>query len=227
MPVHLRLSSAKLEAKQALDRHLKILDDIDARCVVLNTDNDGFLYLMSIPIIYAAWEGYFKIACSICLRRHCRPGQKVSSYPDIYAALWLQKEGFLASFLQKLLNTMTLGTPPRKQGGGKFDVLTDFTGAMKTWLGSPVDHLIDFDALVMTHSNVNKSVAELNAKIIGLDISNVRLGRLDSLLEQRNSIAHGGLITYPTKSNIEDTLVYARNVIQEFHGAVIEWLNTK
>lgn len=226
MAVHLRLSSAKLEAKQALERHLKILDDIHSRCIVLNTGNDGFLYLMSIPIIYAAWEGYFKIACSICLRRHCRPGQKVSSYTNIYAALWLQKEGFLASFLQKLLNTMTLGTPPKKQGAGKFDVLTDFTGAMKTWLGSPVDHLIDFDALVMTHSNVNKSVAELNAKIIGLDISNVSLGRLDSLLEQRNSIAHGGLITYPTKISVEDTLDYSRRVITEFHEAVINWLNS-
>jgi hypothetical protein len=224
MPVHLRLSSAKLEAKQALNRHLKILDDINSRCIASNTANDGFLYLMSIPIIYAAWEGYFKIACSICLRRHCRPGQKVSSYPDIYAALWLQKEGFLASFLQKLLNTMTLGTPPKKKGAGKFDSLTEFTSSMKAWLGSPVDHLIDFDSLVMTHSNVNKSVAELNAKIIGLDVSNVSLGRLDSLLEQRNSIAHGGLITYPTKINVEETLDYARNVITEFHQAVVTWL---
>ncbi|PBP67734.1 hypothetical protein CCL19_12700 [Pseudomonas syringae] len=97
---------------------------------------------------------------------------------------------------------------------------------MKTWLGSPVDHLIDFDALVMTHSNVNKSVAELNARIIGLDISNVSLGRLDSLLEQRNSIAHGGLITYPTKISVEDTLDYSRRVITEFHEAVINWLNS-
>ena len=46
-----------------------------------------------------------------------------------------------------------------------------------------------------------------------------------TLLEQRNSIAHGGLITYPTKINVEDTLDYARNVITEFHGAVIHWLN--
>lgn len=224
MPVHLRLTSAKLEARQALDRHLRILDDINSRCVVSNTTNDGFLYLMSIPIIYAAWEGYFKIACSICLRRHCRPGKRVSSYSDIYAALWLQKEGFLESFLQRLLNTMTLGAPSRPSAG-KFNILTEFTGAMKTWLGAPVDHLIDFDALVMTHSNVNKKVAELNAKILGLDISNVRLGRLDTLIEQRNNIAHGGLITYPTRANIEDTLKYARELITEFHEAVIDWLN--
>ncbi len=225
MAIHLRLSSAKLEAKQALNRHLKILDDITDRCVTSNNNNDGFLYLMAIPIIYAAWEGYFKVTCSICLRRHCRPGQKVSTYPDVYAALWLQKEGFLASFLQKLLNTMTLGKQPKKQGSGKFDVLTTFTGEMKNWLGRPVDHLIDFDSLVMTHSNVNKAIAELNAKVIGLDVGNVPLGRLDNLLEQRNSIAHGGLISYPTRGNIEDTLEYTRELITKFHNSVVHWLD--
>ncbi|ELI6431879.1 hypothetical protein RRM65_001618 [Aeromonas salmonicida subsp. salmonicida] len=225
MAIHLRLSSAKLEAKQALERHLKILDDISERCVSANIKNDGFLYLMAIPIIYAAWEGYFKISCSICLRRHCRPGRKIAAYPDVYAALWLQKEGFLASFLQKLLNTMTLGSQPKKQGYGKFDVLTTFTGEMKSWLNNPVDHLIDFDSLVMTHSNVNKGIAELNAKVIGLDVTNVPLGRLDTLLAQRNSIAHGGLITFPTRASIEDTLEYTKDLINKFHNSVMLWLN--
>lgn len=226
MPIHLHLASAKREAQQASERHIKILDDVKLRCITNNTLNDGFMYLMSVPIIYAAWEGYFKIACSICLRRHCRPGQKISSYKDIYAALWLQKEGFLASFLQKLLNTMTLGNSIDKKSAGKFDILTDFTHSMKIWLEGPIDHLIDFDSLVMTHSNVNKHVAEINAKIIGLDISNINFGRLDSLLAQRNNIAHGGLITYPTKVNIEELLGYTQNLINEFHAAVIAWLKT-
>ncbi|MFQ2412143.1 HEPN domain-containing protein [Aeromonas hydrophila] len=225
MAIHLRLSSAKTEAKQAFERHLKILDDISERCVTSNVNNDGFLYLMAIPIIYAAWEGYFKISCSICLRRYCRQGQKVSAYPDVYAALWLQKEGFLASFLQRLLNTMTLGNQLKKQGSGKFDVLTTFTGDMKSWLNRPVDHFIDFDSLVMTHSNVNKGIAELNAKVIGLDVTGVPLGRLDNLLAQRNNIAHGGLITYPTRDSLEDTLGYARELIEKYHESVMSWLD--
>lgn len=225
MSIHLRLASAKKEAKQAFERHVKILDDVKSRCIDSNTENDGFMYLMSVPIIYAAWEGYFKISCAICLRRYCRQGQKIKSYTDIYAALWLQKEGFLVSFLQKLLNTMTIGTPVTKRGAGKFDILTDFTRSMKSWLDQPVDHLIDFDSLVMTHSNVNKSVAELNSKVIGLDVSTINFGRLDNLLEQRNSIAHGGLITYPTKTNIEEILLYTQNLIGDFHAAVITWLD--
>lgn len=227
MSIHLHLASAKKEAQQSLVRHIQILNDVKLRCITNNTENDGFMYLMSIPIIYAAWEGYFKIACAICLKRHCRPGQKVKSYTEIYAALWLQKEGFLASFLQKLLNTMTLGSSIDKKGAGKFEVLTEFTKEMKNWLDGPVDHFVDFDSLVMTHSNVNKNVAELNSKIIGLDVSGINFGRLDGLLAQRNSIAHGGLITHPTKINVEELLTYTQGLITDFHDAVITWLNKK
>ncbi|MRJ21332.1 hypothetical protein FRT60_13470 [Pseudomonas haemolytica] len=224
MAIHLRLPSAKTEAKQALERHLQILSDIRERCISNNQANDGFLYMMAIPIIYAAWEGYFKISCSICLRRYCIRGRKVKGYDNMYAALWLQKEGFLASFLQKLLNTMSLGTPPKKQAAGKFNILSDFTSDMKLWLERPVDHFTDFDSLVMTHSNVNKGVAELNSKIIGLDISHIDFGRLDNLLEQRNSIAHGGFVAYPTLNNIDELLIYTKNLIESFHASIIDWL---
>ncbi|CAM8571802.1 MAE_28990/MAE_18760 family HEPN-like nuclease [Enterobacter asburiae] len=224
MAIHLHRASAKLEAQQAHDRHIEILTSVKNRCVDNNQAKDGFLYLMAVPVIYAAWEGYFKISCSICLRRYCRQGRKVKSYTDIYAALWLQKEGFLASFLQKLLNTMSLGSKIEKKGAGKFDILTDFTGSMKQWLEKPVDHLIDFDSLVMTHSNVNKNVAELNARVIGLDISNVNFGRLDNLLKERNNIAHGGLITYPNEAFIQDLLIYTSKLIDDFHNAVMIWL---
>ena len=158
MAKHIHRKEAKKEARQALERHKDILKNIEKHALTANEGKDDFLYLMAIPMIYAAWEGYFKITCAICLKRFCLRGQKYKSYPDSYATLWLQKEKFLNSFFDKLFSSVSFGKKPKKLSAGRFASLASFSQNIKEWLETPIDHLTNFDELVMTYSTVNKEV---------------------------------------------------------------------
>lgn len=224
MKRHIKLNEARAESDAALLRHKEILDNIEKHAITNNPDKDEFLYLMSIPVIYAAWEGFFRISCSICLRRKFFKGKKVKRYDESYAALWLQKEGFLNSFLDRLFSSMNLGKPPKNANAGRYHALASFTGSIMQWLETPADHLQNFDDLVMTHSNVNKDVALINCKIIGIDVSGLSFGRLNDLLGRRNEIAHGGLIDYPSEQVVIDLLSYTNGLLNDFNQAVNDWL---
>ncbi|MEN2387958.1 MAE_28990/MAE_18760 family HEPN-like nuclease [Comamonas sp. A7-5] len=225
MTRHFHLRSARQEVNIAHARHKSMLDSIRQHSLENNRDKDKFLYLMAIPIIYAAWEGYFRISCSICLKRECLVGKKVKNYKSNYAALWLQKEKFFDSFLQRLFNSMQLGKPAKKISSGKFQAVSEFAANISNWLDRPVDHLYDFDDLVMTYSNVNKEVALLNSGIIGLQTDGVDFSRIDELLSRRNDIAHGGLLNFPHETNVVDLLAYTGRLIDTFHDSVIDWLS--
>ncbi|MFM0077143.1 MAE_28990/MAE_18760 family HEPN-like nuclease [Paraburkholderia sediminicola] len=201
-----------------------MLDDIRLHCINNNTEKDSFLFLMAVPVIYAAWEGYFRLTCAICLRRQCHVGQKAKRYSGKYAALWLQKEGFFDSFLQGLFNAMQFGRVSKRVNAGKFLAVSEFSGKMKEWFDTPISHLSNFDELVMTYSNVNKEVATLNCDIIGLDVTNVDFSKLNELLNRRNEIAHGGLLDYPRENTISDLLDYTSSLIDSFHASVETWL---
>jgi hypothetical protein len=225
MRKHLRLQSAKSEAQSALARHLKILSDVQDHSITRNTEKDQFLYLMAIPVIYAAWEGFFRISCSICLRRKCYVGKKSKNYDAIYSTLWLQKEAFVSSFLTSLVNGMQLGRAQKKIGQGQFNAISKFSENLAEWHERPLNHLADFDKLVMTHSNVNREVTELNADIIGIDLSTIDFSRIDELVNRRNEIAHGGMVNYPTETTIVELLQYTQILIGAFHACVGTWLD--
>lgn len=225
MSRHLHRKEAQLEAKQSLQRHIDILRSIKMHAIDDNAAKNEFLYLMAIPMIYAAWEGFFKLTCSICLRRYCLRGKKYKSYPDKYSALWLQKESFVNSFFDKLLSSMSLGKKQRKLSSGRFTSLSSFSGSMRDWFEKPINHLENFDELVMTYSNVNKEVTQFNAEIIGLNIEQVDLAKLDELLGRRNNIAHGGLIDYPRENTITELLAYTEKLLTEFHKSAEDWLS--
>ncbi|MEK6356162.1 MAG: MAE_28990/MAE_18760 family HEPN-like nuclease [Burkholderia cenocepacia] len=224
MTRHLQLNSARQEIKSARIRHAKMLDDIRLHCIQNNATKDQFLFLLAIPVIYAAWEGYFRLACSICLRRQCHVGKKAKKYTGKYAALWLQKEGFFDSFLQSLFNAMQFGRTSNKINAGKYLAVSEFSAKMNDWLDAPISHLTNFDELVTTYSNVNKEVASLNCGIIGLDITNVDFSKLNELLNRRNEIAHGGLLDYPRENTVTDLLDYTSALIDSFHASVEAWL---
>lgn len=221
---HLVLPSARQEIKAAHNRQQKVLADIRLHSIEKNNTKDAFLFLMAIPVIYAAWEGYFRLACSICLKRQCYVGRKAKVYDKKYAALWLQREGFFDSFLKKLVDSMQLGRPTRRISSGKYTATVEFSGNMNEWFNKPISHLSNFDDLVMTYSNVNKDVATLNGEIIGLNLDNVDFSRLNELLNRRNDIAHGGLVDYPREDTVEGLLDYTSDLIDSFHQSVEAWL---
>ena len=226
MPVHLPKRGATKELDDALVRHLNILSDLQKWCIDENRAKEPFFYLLAIPIIYSAWEGYFRITCSICLRRLCHQGRRIRTFDHKYTTLWLQREGFVESFLQSLLNSMTPGRDSRKISPGRFNALAKFSENTSQWLDQPINHATNFDDLVMTYSNVNPEVAKLNCGIIGIDVTNVDFSKLNEIIERRNNIAHGGLIQYPRETNVVELIAYSRTLLNSFGGSVKTWIAT-
>lgn len=218
--------AARTELTDAKQRYTMMLLEFEQRSVVNNKAKDGFLYLMAIPVIYSAWEAYFKMTMSICLKRMHNQSMKANRCNSSYVALWLQKESFVTGFLQNLLNAMNPGTDVSKKiNMGKFKALAEFSKDLAQWHSKPVP-VQKFEDLVMTHSNINKAVVEANAEIIGLDINAISFGRLDELLSRRNDISHGGLVTPPPENAVQDLFIYVRNLITDFHSAALKWLST-
>ncbi|WP_322881100.1 MAE_28990/MAE_18760 family HEPN-like nuclease [Pandoraea sputorum] len=224
MARHLPLTSAKQETRSARNRHKAMLDNIRLHSITNNVEKQDFLFLMAVPVIYAAWEGYFRIACSICLRRQCHIGQKARKYGAKYSTLWLQKESFFDSFLQNLFNAMQLGRAQKKLNAGKFTALSEFSHKLAGWLEQPINHLSNFDDLVMTYSNVNRDVVLLNCGVIGINVDNVDFSKLNELLNRRNDIAHGGIVDYPREATVNELLDYTAGLIDSFHASVETWL---
>lgn len=224
--IHLSKRNAKTEVDDALARHIGILNSVTQWCVTSNTTKEQFYYLLAPPIIYSAWEGYFRVVCSICLRRLCGHRKKKKKYNHQYTALWLQRESFTTSFFSNLFNSMTLGKDSSEINKGKFKALSKFSGDINAWLEHPIDHTVNFDDLVMTYSNVNKEVVTLNSGIIGIDISTVNFSRLNDLVGRRNDISHGGFVTYPNEDEIKELVVYAESLINSFHTCVVTWIKT-
>ena len=218
-------AEARVEAGDAKATHLDLLLEIEKRSLTDNTGRDKFLHLMAIPVIYAIWEGYFKMSVAVCFKRlyelNCRPRPIGRQFPT----LWLQKESFVTSFLQNLVNSMNPGIDASKKiSAGKFKALAGFSNDIARWLISPVPAPSDFVSLVMTHSNVNESVAKVNAEIIGLDLSRVDFGRINQLLNLRNDVSHGGLLKLPEAPEIERIVGYTRELIAQFDSAVQQWI---
>jgi hypothetical protein len=212
------------EANDALERHLEILKKIRIFHVDKNLTKESFLYLSASPMIYSTWEGFFRLSCSICLKRKCHQGKLAKKYHELYSTLWLQKENFLDQFLARLFNSMTPGKDTSKLTSGKFSALTFLNSSINSWHQRPLNHSVDFDKLVMTYSNVKPDVVALNAAIIGLNMTAVDLTGLDDLLRSRNSVAHGGLITQPNELEITNLIDYTERLIRQFHAAVVDWI---
>lgn len=225
MSVYLPRKMARAEVQSALDRHITMLDEIKKHSLTNNVAGDQFLYLMAIPIIYSAWEGYFKIVFSVCFKRKCNLHRKASSYPEIFSVLWLQKQGFFQSYLSKMFAAMQLGQERLPKTGAQYRALAEFSKGFSAWIRGPVDHTVKFDSLVMTYSNVNLEVLKLNSEVIGLNLTGVRTGSLDELVGRRNDVAHGGLLVYPTNFEVDQLISYTEELMKSLDGAVSKWMD--
>lgn len=224
MSRHLAKRAALSELQGAIDRHLEIIQRTRHHCFTSNTTKDKFLYTMAIPMLYSAWEGYFRISVSICLRRLCMRNRNAGSYPKEYITLWLQRETFLSSFYKALLNSIDLNVNQKPINKARFNALTDFQASVRNWLNRPVNTSTNFDKLVMTYANVNGEIAQLNADVIGLDVSSVDFSPLNELLARRNDISHGGLINLIDESDANRIATYAENLLNQFGSATKIWL---
>jgi hypothetical protein len=224
MSRHLARKSAISELKFATDRHLEIILKTRTHCFNNNLSKDKFLYTMAIPMIYSAWEGYFRISLSICLRRLCFKNCKAGNYPNEYITLWLQKEPFLSSFYRSIMNSVDLSVAQKPINKARFNALTEFQTSVRNWLKTPVNTSANFDKLVMTYSNVNGDIAELNASVIGLDVSTIDFNPLNELLGRRNEISHGGLINLIEEADAMRIATYTETLLVQFCDVTKTWL---
>jgi hypothetical protein len=140
---------------------------------------------------------------------------------------WLMQASFYQSYIKKLLNAASLGSEskPKKQ---HFPTLRQFIGELDVWLASPLDANVDADDLVMTFSNVNEEVVEINAEALGIStfpaFQAIKLGRLHDLVGQRNTIGHGGILSPPPSDQFDDLWVFTETLIEDYCEAFKGWL---
>jgi MAE_28990/MAE_18760-like HEPN len=149
---------------------------------------------MSIPMLYAHWEGCVKETCQIYIE-YIEDAVPTAGClkPAILGYLWTYE-------LRKL------------SGGVGFDKKHSIAKLALTALGKPVCFR-DAERTVDTKSNLNFDALEEISKHLCLDISSLREDKrhLDALVNLRNNIAHGA---NPSGLEASDFEQYASSVLK-------------
>jgi len=210
---------------------LKLLKDLrDFQPLATGATYPDTYRLLVIPILYAAWERCFTFCNAIAwrrLREEC-PAASTLSSPE--RAAWLMQAGFYRSYTKTLLNASSAGDDDKPKKS-HFPTLAGFLGSLDGWHSSPLDPNVDPDSLVMTFSNVNPDVVELNAEALGMatfpDFVAIKFGRLHSLVGLRNNIGHGGTIAPPANSEFTDLWDFTEHLIEDYSETFKGWLSVK
>ena len=156
--------------------------------------------LLVTPMLYSVWERCFTLCHAIALRLIRDSTKSAQALSPTERAVWLLHTPFYNSLVYKLKN-QGVSEEGKKLKRGHFAALCDFLTQLDSWTAGKLDQSIDTDTLVMTFSNVNPDVVNLNAKAIGIDkgipFQQIKLGRLNDLLGHRNGIGHGSIIKAP------------------------------
>jgi hypothetical protein len=186
--------------------------------------------LLVVPLLYAAWERCFTFCNAIAWRRlrdEC-PAASTLSSPE--RAAWLMQAGFYQGYTKNLLNASSVGdeNKPKKS---HFPALSEFLGSLDGWHSSPLDPNVVADDLVMTFSNVNADVVEVNAQALGITsfpaFAAIKFGRLHSLVGLRNNIGHGGTIAAPANNEFADVWTFTEQLIEDYSETFKSWLQAR
>jgi hypothetical protein len=186
--------------------------------------------LVAIPMIYAVWERCFTLCHAIALRR-LRDLKKQTSLLDArQRALWLQRQPFYQSYIDRLRQPEAYNAE-KKPKKGSFFALCDFLGEFESWSSKEIDKTVATDDLVMSFSNVNPDVVELNAVVLGISESQafqeIEFGRLHDLVLRRNEIGHGGIVTPPGHKEFAELWAFTEGLIKSYCDAFDEWIAIK
>ena len=219
------LKEAKEEITNLKADCLNLLKQVDTYGVKDPSGNREVIFrLLAMPIIYSAWERTFTISLSVLLRIVREYSKTAGELSPNLQALWLQKASFFTSF-------QASAETNHKPGKGKYKKLTEFLSELDSWRSVPVDTKISLDDVVMTFSNVDKKVVELNAIAIGIDqytaFLAIDLSKLNELVARRNDIGHGGPFNPPQDHEFDELLAYTVKLITDFCEVLISWLDFK
>jgi len=188
--------------------------------------NDIFR-LIATPMLYSVWERCFTLCHAIAIRTIRDTTVKTNMLSAEERALWLIK----APFYRSMIDQLRTNTPSSKTKKGEYSILSEFLSKFDKWLLGEPDKTINTDDLVMTFSNVNPEVVELNARSIGIHdfqkFKDLKLGRLNDLVGQRNDIGHGANIKAPQNEHFLTLLEFTENLVNDYCDIFIVWIQNK
>jgi hypothetical protein len=183
--------------------------------------------LLVVPLLYAAWERCFTFCNAIAWRRVREECPAASTLSSAERAAWLMQAGFYQSYTQKLLNASSVDDDDKPKKS-HYPQLSEFLGSLDGWHSSPLDPNVDADSLVMTFSNVNPKVVEVNAEALGMTtfpgFVAIKFGRLNSLVGLRNNIGHGGTVAPPANTEFTDLWDFTEQLIEDYSETFKSWL---
>lgn len=186
--------------------------------------------LLAIPLLYSAWERCFTLCHAVALRLIRDATPRAELLPANERALWLLSSRFFSSLAAKLQNQGAY-SDRRGPGKGHFDAVCDFLGGFDLWRSSVLDPAANTDDLVMTLSNVNPEVVEMNARSIGIDgfptFKALKFGRLHDLVGRRNEIGHGAIIRAPENQVYRDLEEFTTQLIGQYADVFVVWLRNR
>lgn len=226
------------------DSQYKATLDGLSRLIEVKTSHAELIRLMAVPLIYSCWEGFFKTATAKCLITIRDQNECAKDATAQQRAAWLKKASFFKSYVDMLRNLMELDADGQaserhakqksKVKKGQHSLLAATLQELDTWHAGSLDKSIEPESLILTFSNVNKDVVDLNAAITGLDkipsYALIDFTQLEALVGKRNSIGHGGIsdgdiLSYPGILETKGYVNYTKKLISEYLTSVIEWLN--
>ncbi|SCZ57065.1 MAE_28990/MAE_18760 family HEPN-like nuclease [Thiohalomonas denitrificans] len=197
--------------------------------------------LAAIPIYYAAWEKFFKDATTTCLKAIHAANSSASRAPAETRAVWLLKEKEFSKFVDTLRSIIDMSfeeseRQKQKNFGRRLSKgLTNNTVSILKWLdewnSNKLPHHSDLSELVLTFSNVNEKVVDINCRLLGInsskDYKEDKFSGLNTLLGTRNSIAHGSNTSAPGIRQTKELSKIALAAVDNYSNVTTDWLRNQ
>jgi hypothetical protein len=215
------------EVEHAKKECLALLEKLREFCPISIGDQYPDTYrLLVTPMLYSAWERCFTLCHAIGLRLLREFAANPQALTPSARAVWLIQTPFFQSLVSRL-QIQTALQEERRPKRGQFSALCEFLLSFERWLTDGIDPAIATDELVMTFSNVNQEVVEMNASAIGIAefprFKEIKFGRLHDLVGRRNEIGHGAIISAPPNENFVELWDFTERLIHSYCDAFIAW----
>lgn len=213
----------------------KLIQDMFALCPKdANGHYPAAFRIVATPFLYAIWERCFRTAFGVMASVVRQQSEVPAKMSYMQATLWLQRESFFASFLDKIRQRPIENedAPTRRTiKASAYRNLVDFFSSLIAWHTQKLNNVPPDNDLVMTFSNVNAAVLDANAEAIGLsELAEYKkfrkqVGRLDDLVGRRNDIGHGTLAKPPGPREFDELKnLVADALVNEFCEVVQTWI---
>lgn len=228
----------KLELDKTKVESLEFLDSIKQINTFIGQSNEPekeeMFRIIAIPMIYSSWEGFFTETMSVCLNSLKLSDREAFKYSSEIRALWLQKEPFFSQYIDMIKNIYDIDSHQSITRTGP-QLKKKITKGTFKLTSKVIDHIdifnhkalsdCDVSDLVMTFSNVNEAVVQINFDAIGLDYSNLDLSQLGEVVGLRNSLGHGEFRSRIPPRKFNSLILYVENLINELNISTTKWLD--